>query len=87
MHGTRQPFQRQRVPQDLTASLIMHILNGLTHIAIRQCIGSPAMLFHQVMAETAFVDNDPVVRQVFQLMHHGWFICTMQQTMSENLDD
>ena len=54
------PFQRKCVPHNLTPFSVMNVLYSLLHVVVGYGIPFPSVLYHEVVAETAVVDNDPL---------------------------
>ena len=82
-----QILQRHGVPYDLILLRQMSLLHGILHVVISYGIVVPAVLHHQVMAETAFVDNDMMTTQVLQSLDFHGVCLLMQYAVGEYLDD
>ena len=65
----------------------MGLLNGILHVVVGDGIMAPAVLGHEVVAETAFMDNDAVVGQILQILDFHRVNLLVQHAMCENLDN
>ena len=82
-----QELQRQGIPHNLVFLREMSLLHSILHVVVGYGIVAPAMLHHEVVAETAFMDDDPVIGQVFQSLDLCRVVFLVQQAMGEYLDD
>ena len=46
----------------------MSLLDGILHVVVGNGVLAPSVLHHEVVAETAPVDNDAMVGQIFQCL-------------------
>ena len=82
-----EPFQRHRVPDDFARGVEAGSLNGLLHVVIAIGVPFPAALNHQVMAEAALVDDDPMAAQVAHRLDGGRTAFLVNHAVGEQVDD
>ena len=58
MVAVHQPLQRKGVPYNLSLTLGTDALDSLADILVGQRIGTPSVVYHQVVAQRAVVDDD-----------------------------
>ena len=82
-----QPFQRQRVPHDVTPFLVVGILHRLLHVVVGNGVPPPPPSFHEVVAETAAMDDDTLRGQVIDCSYLKRFALSVDDTMRKQLYD
>ena len=82
-----QVVQRQGIPYNLILSGQMGLLYGFLHVVVGNGIVAPSVLNHEMVAETAFMDNDAMVGQIFNAVDFDGVNLLMQHAMREDLDD
>ena len=81
-----EPFQRHRVPHNLVHWVDTGFLDGLLHVVIPHGILAPALVLHEVMAETACVHDHPVITQIFERLDEGFSAFLVNHTVRKQAD-
>ena len=63
-----QILQRHGVPHNLIIPGQMGLLHSFLHVVVGYSIIAPAVTNHEVVTETAFMDDNAMVSQIFDLL-------------------